>query len=566
MGDGSGLVAVAGTTSGAGEPFDRAGDDKSLLKLGADCMSCCLVLTDTSRPDNPIAYVNSAFTVMTGYEPHEVIGKNLRILQGPETDATVIADVRHALSSGQSIRCELLNYRKNGDTFWNAVTIDPIRDSQDRLIGFAAIMYDSSAQRTEHAERLAALERLEAITSNAPGYVFQRVLKPDGSVSYGYLSPSLFRILGLPENTDWRAGQNFAWFLPHDRENFLRLTRQSATDMTKLSCDIRVQSAVGAAVWFRTESSPRRLANGDTMWEGLALDVTAEKEARAELDFLAQHDVLTGLPNRFFFKKAVIEALSRPFEATRRIALFYIDICTFAAINDNWGEAGADRLLRRLALTLRELAETMAGSVTRLGGDEFGLLLPDMAPGTKALNLGQRISAEISRPMVIDGRSVVVEACVGTVESSLDMTEPRHAAEDRSAELMRCARLALSAAKREGAGSCVLYSPALANAGVNSSTIKHHLRQAIESEQFELHYQPLVDLVSGRVIGAEALVRWFHPDLGLIRPDVFIPIAEATRLIVPLGAWITKAVMQQVQSWKQLGLTVPRISINLSNI
>lgn len=564
----SGLVGVAGTTSGAGEAYDGGGGDNKLLKLGAECMSCCLVLTDTSKPDNPIAYVNSAFTVMTGYEPRDVIGKNLRILQGPETDAAVIAELRQALSSGTSIRRELLNYHKNGDTFWNDVTIDPIRDSQGHLVGFAAIMSDSSVRRTEQAERQVMLDRLESITNNAPGYLFQRVLKPDGSIGYGYLSPSLFRIMGLPEDTDWSAGQSFAWFLPADRENFLRLTRQSAAEMTRLSCDIRVQTAAGAAVWFRTDSSPRRLANGDTIWEGLALDVTAEKEARAELDFLAQYDLLTGLPNRFFFKKAVLEAVSRPSEAAHRIALFYIDICSFAAINDNLGEAGADKLLRRIALRLRELAETIGGSVTRLGGDVFGLFLPDVALETNALNLGQLISAEISRSMVVDGRSFVIEACVGAAEASLDMTVLRHGAEDRSADLMRCTRLALNAAKREGARSCVLYSPehALADGGVNSSTIKNHLRQAIESEQFELHYQPLVDLASGSVIGAEALVRWFHPDFGLIRPDLFIPIAEATRLIVPLGAWITKAVMRQVQSWKQLGLTVPRISINLSNV
>lgn len=548
---------------------DKSSGEDDLLSLAVNCTSCGLIVTDASRPDNPIAYVNSAFTVMTGYEPQEAIGQNLRILQGPDTDAVVIGEFGRAFSSGYSIQRELLNYRKSGESYWADVTIDPIRNRQDRLVGFAALMYDSSLKHIEHAKRVAALDRLELITSNAPGYVFQRVMKSDGSISYNYLSPSLFRILGLPEDTDWTDGQNFAWFRPADREEFIRLTRQSAADMTRLRCDIRVPSAAGADLWFRTDSSPRRLPNGDTVWVGLAIDVTAEKVAEAELDFLTHHDVLTGLPNRFSFKNAVTATLSRPLEAARRAAFFSIDLCAFGAINDSWGEARADKVLRRVALTLMELAETMAGSVTRMGSDEFGLFLPDMAPETNAIDVGQLICAEIRRPMVIDGSPIVVEACVGGAEPSLDVTEILHGAEDRVAELMKRGRLAMSAAKREGAGTCVLYSPdspAIVDGAANISTLKISLRQAIESEQFEMQFQPMVDLESGAIIGAEALVRWAHPDHGLIRPDLFIPIAEETRLIVPLGGWITKAVMRQTQSWKRAGVSVPRISINLSNV
>ncbi len=541
-------------------------EHSSLLSRFADCLSVCLAVTDASKPDNPIVYANSAFTVLVGYEAHEVIGRNLRILNGPETDQAPIDAFRQAVSSGQSIRRGLLSYRKNGESFWNDVAIDPIRTTDGQLLGFAVVMHDSSARHAEYAERLAVLERLEAITTNAPGYVFRRVLTPDGSIGYDYLSPSLFRILGLPEDTDWSAGQNFTWFLPSDREDFLRLTRQSAADMTPLRCDIRVLSVGGAELWFRTDSSPRRLANGNTVWEGLALDVTAEKVAQAERDFVAHHDVLTGLPNRFFFKNAIFEALSRPVEAAGTTALFYIDLCSFSTINDMWGEAIADKLLRRVALRLTELAETMAGTVTRMGGDEFGVLLPDLPPTATALDVGQRICAEISRPMVIDGTTIVIEACIGAAETSPDTTDIPAGAEDRGAELMKRVVLAIRAAKRDVANACVLYSPALVEGAANSSTIQHSLRHAIEHEQFELHYQPLVDLSSGDIIGAEALVRWSHPDLGLIRPDIFIPIAEATRLIVPLGGWITKAVMRQAQAWKRLGVPVPRISINLSNV
>jgi EAL domain-containing protein (putative c-di-GMP-specific phosphodiesterase class I) len=181
------------------------------------------------------------------------------------------------------------------------------------------------------------------------------------------------------------------------------------------------------------------------------------------------------------------------------------------------------------------------------------------------LDFGQLICAEISRPMFIDGIMVVVEACVGASDSLLRMKEVPQGA-DRGAELMKRVHLAASVAKRAGAGDCVLYSPALDDRTTNQTDLGNLLRQAIEEEQFELHYQPLVDLTSGSIIGAEALIRWSHPELGRMRPDLFIPLAESTRLIVPLGGWITEAVMRQAQSWRRLGITVPPISINLSGV
>ena len=537
-----------------------------MLSLAAGSLSRCLVLTDQSKPDNPIAYVNSGFTVMTGYERHEVVGQNLRILQGPETDSAVIEDFRQAVSSGTSIRRDILNYRKNGDAYWNDVSIDPVRTSEGRLIGFAATMVESTALHIAQVERQAALDRLELITRNVPGYIFQRILKRDGSINYSYLSPSLFRILGLPEDTDWTAGQNFAWFHDGDRKEFIRLTKQSADEMKPLFCDIRVLSVTGEECWFRTDSSPRKLPNGDTVWEGLALDVTSERTAKAKLEFIRHHDILTGVSNRLFFKNAVIEALSQPFEVYGRTAIFYIDLCSFSGVNGSRGEVFADKVLRRIALRLTEWLQTRAGSVSRVGGADFGLIVSDMHPNTNALETGKLICAEISRPMIIDGSKIVIEACVGVADFSLYMGEIPPGAEEQGAELMKRMHLAVNAAKRIGAGTSVLYSPLLDDRTADQTVLTNALREAVEDEQFELHYQPIVDLRTGHIIGAEALVRWSHPELGLVRPDYFIPLAESTRLIVPLGNWINKAVMRQAQSWRHLGVTVPRLSINLSAV
>jgi diguanylate cyclase (GGDEF)-like protein/PAS domain S-box-containing protein len=539
---------------------------ETLLGLAGGVLSRCLVLTDATQPDNPIVFVNPSFTTLTGYTPEEVLGRNCRFMRGPGTDPATIADIRQAVSAGQAIQRQILNYRRDGTPFWSDLTIDPIRDSGGQLLGFAGTHYEMSG--IDHAQPgLAEVQRqLTTIIGNVPGYVFQRVLRASGAIGYTYVSPSLFRMLGLPPDTDWSDGQALFHFMPEDREVFLQQAMQSAEVMTPMRLETRMIDASGNAHWFRTFSTPRRLPTGDVVWEGLALDITAERTARAELDFVTHHDMLTGLSNRFFFKTEFLKAAEAARRSASRVGVYYIDLCSFGDISDRWGEAFADKVLRRIALTLTELAETLSGRVSRLGGDEFGLLLPEMPDDATPDGIGMKICNEISRPMVIDGTGIVVEACVGVTEFvPADDTGPR-STEDLWAEIMRRVHLAVMEAKRDGAGACRLYSAGIDDRSRSRTALRLSLQQAIDDAQFEMHYQPIVDLASGAIVGAEALVRWPHPELGMVRPDMFIPIAESTRLIVPLGAWITRTVMQQAQAWRRRGLATPRISINLSSV
>jgi diguanylate cyclase (GGDEF)-like protein/PAS domain S-box-containing protein len=536
------------------------------LANAAVATSRCVTLADATRPDTPLVFVNAAFTNMTGYTADDAIGRNCRFLQGPDTDPRVVREIHEAVAAGVSIRREILNYRKNGEAFWNDLTIDPIRSRRGQLIGFIGVQFDASKAHNDEIARSAMQQQIAAITRNAAGYVFQRVLRSDGRVDYTFVSPSLNRILGLSEDTSLLGGHFFDFVHPEDRERFMIETRRSAADLSDWRGEIRLIAASGAELWFRTYSSARRLPNGETVWDGLSLEITDDKHTRDNLDFVSRHDILTGLANRFAFKSAFLKQAAALTDTSRRLALFHLDLCAFGDINDARGEAFGDKVLRRFALRLTEFAERMGSSASRLGGDEFGLLLSLTSEDATSADIGQALCAEISRPMSITGNQVVVDICVGVAEHQPSQNGRRQEPECAWGELVKRAQHALNAARQNGPGTCRVYSPEADDRLMNRSAIQRHLRRAIDEEQFEVHYQPIVDLASGAIVGAEALLRWFHPELGPLRPDIFIPIAEATRLIVPLETWVTKTVMRQAVEWQRHGLPSPRLAINLSSV
>ncbi len=525
-----------------------------------------IILTDGTQPNNPIVFVNDAFTNITGYSQEEAIGRNCRFLQGPGTDQGVVAEIREALANGRSIRREVLNYRKNGEAFWNDLTIDPVRDKAGKVTSFIGIQHDETRCHAALLGRLEAEERLANIANTNSGYAFRRIMHPDGTIVFPYISPSFFRILGLPPGVGMRTEEGVEYLHPDDRDPILKATRQSATSLTPMLIEYRLISPAGKERWFRNDSTPRALANGDIVWDGMAIDITAEKSSELQLSHLAYHDGLTGLSNRLLFKSLTIKAISAVDIAVDKVALFYIDVDDFQAFNDQWGQAFGDGVLFGIGQRLAEFSELRGGSAARLGGDEFAILLPSVPQATPPLELVEIIGRELRSPTLIDRQEVVIEVCVGAAVFPFAGETHQTGAEGAAAELLKQAQSALQAAKQNGPGTSRLYSAEHDDRLQNRAALRHSLHQAIIQEQFQLHYQPLVDLASGEIVGAEALVRWIHPEFGLQRPDLFIPLAEASGLIVPLGAWVIKDAMKQAQAWRRRGIRTPGIAINVSSI
>ena len=339
---------------------------------------------------------------------------------------------------------------------------------------------------------------------------------------------------------------------------------QTCLGLRRTSASSRhLDAFTGSAVNPRPGRPPTKASSGT----GSRSRSRPKKQSEERIAHLAHHDPLTGVGNRVLFKTTLARAVGTMSDGRSRTGVLSIDIDGFQALNDARGGEIADKVLRRIGLRLREYVEPLGGFVARIGGDEFGVLLPRMDLDASALDVAQAISERMRRSMSMDGEHVAVEVCVGmaTLPHISDSSQVA-AAEEWGAELLNRANLALQSAKRDGPGVCRLYSSDLDDRVRVGPELRRSMKCALTRDEFILHYQPIVDLVTGHVVAAEALLRWEHPELGLQRPDLFIPIAEGTGLIVPLGAWVVKTAMRQSVAWIAEGLPPIRIAINVSSI
>ncbi|KRT53855.1 diguanylate cyclase (GGDEF) domain [endosymbiont of Ridgeia piscesae] len=271
---------------------------------------------------------------------------------------------------------------------------------------------------------------------------------------------------------------------------------------------------------------------------------------------LAQHDTLTGLPNRLLFHDRLNHALNRANRSKIGLALLFLDLDRFKQINDAFGHPMGDRLL---ALVAKDLLEALReeDTIARLGGDEFVVILEGVHGRDHVINVAEKLLAVIGRERSLDSLQMHIGVSIGISlypEDGEDVTT-----------LVRNADAAMYQAKAKGRNGYAFYTPMLTEVLEASFELERAMRQAVEQEQFLLLYQPQVDVESGEIVGVEALLRWQHPELGLMLPEQFISLAEESGLILPLGRWLVRQALQQVSQWQIDGLKPVRLSINISN-
>lgn len=284
------------------------------------------------------------------------------------------------------------------------------------------------------------------------------------------------------------------------------------------------------------------------------------KESSRQISFLADHDSLTGLPNRSMFREFLTHAIAHARRSGERLALLFLDIDDFKKINDSIGHPAGDELLQRfaeqLSSRLREEDFVSRSNVARLGGDEFLVMLSDVGTPYDAGKVAARVVRPFAEPVVLADQEFLISASVGISVYPEDGQD--------CDTLIRNADAAMYHAKRLGKGDYQFFSHELNAAIVERVRIEARLRPALERGEFVLHYQPQVDLRTGELVGFEALIRWNQPELGLVRPDQFIPLAEANGLIVPLGLWVADTVCAQIAEWRRQGLTPVPVAFNVS--
>lgn len=274
---------------------------------------------------------------------------------------------------------------------------------------------------------------------------------------------------------------------------------------------------------------------------GSMMDVTERKSLEQQLTHQALHDPLTKIANRALFKNRVDHALTKLVRTNSSLAVLFLDLDNFKSINDSLGHAAGDKLLVSVAERLQDCLRT-ADTAARLGGDEFAVLVESMLRPDEAVMIAERILSVFREPFEIDGKEIYVGTSIGIAASSTETIA--------SEELLRNADLAMYLAKSQGKGKFVVFEQKMHAALMERIELEDELRRGIEEKEFVIHYQPILNLGTGELLGMEALVRWMHPRLGLLSPIKFIPLAEETNLIVPLGDWIIREACRQMQVWR----------------
>jgi len=417
-----------------------------------------------------------------------------------------------------------------------------------------AVRYAVERKRAEEALR-ASEERYALAVNGANDGLWDWDLERDGV----YFSPRWKAILGYRKE---EIGGRIEEWLDRVHPEDLERLRTALTDHLEgrtphFECEYRVYTKSGQMLWVLSRALAVRNAAGQGYRiAGSLTDITARKLAEERLLHDAFHDALTGLANRALCLDRLEQALKQYRRDPERLfGVLFFDLDRFKNINDSLGHSVGDQLLVEVARRLQRFLRP-GDTVARLGGDEFAVILTDIGGVAEATHVAERIHELLAQVFVIRDHEVFTSASIGIAMISEKYERPE--------ELLRDADLAMYRAKQGGTGCCEVFDSTMYESAVALLKLETELRRAVEREEFVMHYQPIVSVGSGRILGFEALVRWRHPEHGLILPDQFIPAAEETGLIVPLGWWVLRTACRQAHEWQQLFPVEPPLSISVN--
>jgi PAS domain S-box-containing protein len=383
-------------------------------------------------------------------------------------------------------------------------------------------------------------------------------------------SKEIYAAFGVdPERFDPDPRRSLELIHPEDREAVSNARARSLSNQESYRIDFRVVRPDGGIRFLHEQAEVLLDENGrPARLSGTVQDVTDRKASEEQIRFLAYYDGLTRLPNRLLFTERLVAALNLARRQKRTLAMLLLDLDRFKQINDTLGHTLGDKLLQgvaeRLGKCLREGDTIARGSpaaprgdtVARLGGDEFIVCIPDINRGEDAAKVACRVLDSLKSPFRLDEHEIFVTGSIG-------ISLFPHDGEDVES-LLKNADAAVYHAKDCGRGNYQFYDESMNVRALQRLSLEGSLRKALEREELVLHFQPQVDMRSGRIIGVEALVRWRHPELGLVAPGTFIPLAEETGLILPIGEWVLRTACAQLKAWQREGHHALRMAVNLS--
>jgi diguanylate cyclase (GGDEF)-like protein/PAS domain S-box-containing protein len=501
-----------------------------------------------------VRFASPAFEALLGFPTDSALGRHItEFVHSEDRDDAAAAFVEFA---GGARREPVRARAVCADGSWLEIEAVATNMVDDPVLAGHVITVRDVTERRQAARALAeAQERFRAAFEQAP--IGMALTSLDGRVMRA--NHELGRILGV--EPDKLVGCGIDSFThPDDVElTAVELGRLSSGDTDRYSIDKRYLHSEGRVVWASVSVSLVRDGNGVPLYSvGQIEDITERKAIAERLEHAAIHDPLTGLPNRLLFVDRLEQGLAASTRGGRCVAVVFLDLDRFKFVNDSLGHAAGDRLIVAVADRLRA-ALRPSDTVARFGGDEFVVLCDDIAGEEPALEIAARMAEAVSRPVVLPEGEVFVTASLGVAVSG--------SSGDSADSLLRDADTAMYRAKDQGRARIEVFDERTHQRAVHQLRTGNDLHRALQRGEFQVHYQPVVDIPSGHIAGFEALVRWQHPTRGLILPGDFIALAEETGLIVPLGAWVLEESCSQVASWQScMADDAPPlfISVNLS--
>lgn len=461
-------------------------------------------------------------------------------------------DEQKIIATGQMLQQEEhVSDIRTGKPRWMLTTKVPVRNDLGEIVGLVGIGRNITLRREAELALRESEERFRSLTELSSDWYWE--LGPDLTI---------IEFEDTKEKSGYQRDQVLGKTLQHLpgietlSESWLQYeTRVSAREPFR-DLELRSISAEGKVRYLSLAGLPAFTKTGEFRgYRGIGRDITERKVSEERIQYLATHDSLTSLPNRFMFSNILGIALESARRHQRKLAVLFIDLDRFKNINDTLGHEAGDILLKEMATRLKHCLRA-SDIVGRLGGDEFVILIPEVENIEQVTTVAQKLLTATVKPVTIMGQECRVTASLGICFYPDD-------AQDEQA-LMKNADIAMYRAKDEGKNNYQFYSPNIEARSLERLVLENNLRMALERDEFFLHYQAKRDLKTGEIAGVEALVRWQHPELGVVSPAQFIPLAEETGLIVLIGRWVLKTACAQNVTWLSQGLPPLCMAVNLS--